>query len=91
MVKGMLDNHCLLGFNPQEISFTEASTLITDLKGSRSIDFHLFFYWFILISTCWISQNAGIHLSLYKQDTQYQLLYHQIELRNKMEQSMKNI
>ena len=44
MVKGMLDNYRLLGFNPQEIVFTEASTLITALKGSQTLVFIFFFF-----------------------------------------------
>lgn len=47
MVKGMLDNYRLLGFNPQEILFTEASTLITALKGSQTL---VFIYFFLLAS-----------------------------------------
>ena len=44
MVKGMLDNYRLLGFNPQEILFTEASTLITALNGCWALIFIYFFY-----------------------------------------------
>ena len=44
MVKGTLDNYHLLGFNPQEILFTEASTLITALKGCRALIFFFFFF-----------------------------------------------
>ena len=80
MVKGMLDNYRLLGFNPQEILFTEASTLITALKGSQALVFIYFFFLYLLLftSTCWISQKAWIHLCLYKEDTQYQLFYRQV-------------
>ena len=44
MVKGTLDSYRLLGFNPQEILFTEASTLITALKGCRALIFIFFFF-----------------------------------------------
>ena len=44
MVKGMLDNYRLLGFNPQEILFTEVSTLITALNGCWALIFIYFFY-----------------------------------------------
>lgn len=51
MVKGTLDNYHLLGFNPQEILFTEASTLITALKGCRAL---IFFFFFFLLASIYI-------------------------------------
>ena len=51
MVKGMLDNYRLLGFNPQEILFTEASTLITALKGSQAL---VFIYFFFVLASIYI-------------------------------------